>query len=177
MAVRRKAVLSLAICVLPDYCHCHRVHAQKIRIFLIIDVSGHFVNAASYWTSGASSQPPDASPERFDKHEPSTFLKMPDGPDAIKFDPGLAWLVIAGPLRFSIRTTRGTIVSLRTSARSTPHTAWPSISKRTGVHTRAGRRWQALRTHGGPRSYNVSLFHCCTQEILGWNLSSRCWTE
>jgi hypothetical protein len=45
MTVRRKAVLRIAICVLPDY--CHHVHAQNIRIVLIIDVMGYFVNAAS----------------------------------------------------------------------------------------------------------------------------------
>lgn len=50
MMIRKKALLRIAIRFLPD--NCRHIHAQKIRSFSIIDVIGHFVNAASFWTSG-----------------------------------------------------------------------------------------------------------------------------
>jgi hypothetical protein len=79
-----------------------------------------------------------------DKHEPIEFLKMPGGPDVIKFEPGLGasmLRVTAAPSPFSIRTTRTTIASSKTSASNTQCTRWPSISKPI-VSTR--RNWKNM---------------------------------
>ena len=55
MTITKKALLRIAIRVLPD--HGHHIHAQKIRSLAIINAIEHFVNAATLWTSAVSSRP------------------------------------------------------------------------------------------------------------------------
>jgi len=80
-----------------------------------------------------------------DKHAPIAFLKLPGGPDVIKFDPGLGRIYVAcysGAIAVSTRTTRTTIASSKTSACSMPCTRWPSTSKPI-VSTRPNRKKMA----------------------------------
>jgi hypothetical protein len=55
IAITKKALLRIAIRVLPD--HRRHIHAQKIRSFVIINGIEHFVNPASFCMSRASSGP------------------------------------------------------------------------------------------------------------------------
>jgi hypothetical protein len=47
ITILKKALLRIAIRVLPD--HGHHIHVQKIRSFVIINGIEHFVNPASFW--------------------------------------------------------------------------------------------------------------------------------
>jgi hypothetical protein len=47
IAITKKALLRIAIRVLPD--HSRHIHAQKIRSFVIIGGIERFVNPASFW--------------------------------------------------------------------------------------------------------------------------------
>lgn len=69
-----------------------------------------------------------------DKHEPIAFLPLADGPDVIKFDPGLGRIMlpaIAAPSPFFIRTIRTTIGRSRTSRCHMLFTPLPWIQRRT----------------------------------------------
>src|SRR5260370_8280444 len=67
-----------------------------------------------------------------DKHVPIAFLKMPGGPDVIKFDPGLGRIYVAcysGAIAVFHQDDRTTIPNSSTSGRSMRCTPSPSTSK------------------------------------------------
>jgi len=77
-----------------------------------------------------------------DKHVPIAFLKMPGGPDVIKFDSGLSRIYVAcysDAIAVFHQDDRTTIASSKTSASNTSCTRWPSISKSIGS-TRPNRK-------------------------------------
>ena len=87
-----------------------------------------------------------------DKHEPIAFLPMADGPDVIKFDPGLTGFMpraTAEPSPFFTRMIRTTTGRSRTfGAARGPH-AGRGSQDASGVHAGTGRRWQAGGANGG----------------------------
>ena len=102
-----------------------------------------------------------------DKHAPIAFLSLPEGPDVIKFDPGLGGSMLpvtAVSFLYFTQTIRTTIASSKTFASSAPYTASPWTRKPTAcIHLNrkrtAGlwRGWSSLNPSSPVRDENQSM--------------------